>query len=242
MGQYKILSLFPFAGSGENEEGFLQRKIISASILSADFARLGEEVKQIVEVGVDYIHFDVMDHHFVPNLSFGPVICEALRKAGISVPIDVHLMVEKPNDFIKAFANAGANLITFHPETTKNVEKTLALIDQAGMQKGLAFNPERPVSLQFSILKEVDLILLMSVNPGFAGQSFITRSLEKIMFTRTLLEESKSNAMLGVDGGIKLNNIATTSQAGADFFVVGSGLFQALNYQKEIQAIRQQLV
>lgn len=221
---------------------FLQKKIISASILSADFARLGEEVKQVVEAGVDYIHFDVMDHHFVPNLSFGPVVCEALRKAGIAVSIDVHLMVEKPNDFIKAFMNAGANLITFHPETSKNIEKTLALIDQAGMQKGLAFNPEQSVLLPPAIFKEVDLILLMSVNPGFAGQSFITKSLEKITITRQLLEELKSNAMLGIDGGIKLNNIGPVSQAGADFFVVGSGLFHASNYQKEIQAIRQQLI
>lgn len=227
---------------GETGEKFLQKKIISASILSADFTRLGEEVQQIVEAGVDYIHFDVMDHHFVPNLSFGPVVCEALRKTGISVPIDVHLMVKQPNDFIKAFANAGANLITFHPETAKNIEKTLELIDQAGMQKGLAFNPEQPVLLQPSILKEVDLILIMSVNPGFSGQSFIIKSLEKIMFTRKFLEESKSNAMLGIDGGIKLNNIAATSQAGADFFVVGSGLFQALDYQTEIQTIRQRLV
>ncbi len=183
-----------------------------------------------------------MDHHFVPNLSFGPLVCEALRKAGIAVPIDVHLMVEKPNDFIKAFTNAGANLITFHPETSKNMEKTLALIDQAGMQKGLAFDPEQSVLLPSAILKEVDLILLMSVNPGFAGQSFITKSLEKITITRQLLEELKSNAMLGIDGGIKLNNIAAVSQAGADFFVVGSGLFHASNYQKEIQAIRQQLI
>ncbi len=144
--------------------------------MSANFARLGEEVEQVVEAGVDYIHFDVMDHHFVPNLSFGPVVCEALRKAGISIPIDVHLMVENPNDFIKAFANAGANLITFHVEKLKNIEKTLTLIDQSGMKKGLAFNPEQSVLLlPDDILKEVDLILLMSVNPGFAGQSFIKK-------------------------------------------------------------------
>ncbi|PMB54797.1 Ribulose-phosphate 3-epimerase [Coxiella-like endosymbiont] len=222
---------------------FFQKKIISASILSANFARLGEEVEQVVEAGVDYIHFDVMDHHFVPNLSFGPVVCEALRKAGISIPIDVHLMVENPNDFIKAFANAGANLITFHVEKLKNIEKTLTLIDQSGMKKGLAFNPEQSVLLlPDDILKEVDLILLMSVNPGFAGQSFIKKSLEKIIVTKKCLEILKSKAMLGIDGGIKVNNIGAVSKAGANFFVVGSGLFHALNYQKEIQGIRAVLI
>ncbi|AJC50175.1 ribulose-phosphate 3-epimerase [Coxiella endosymbiont of Amblyomma americanum] len=217
----------------------LEKKIISTSILSADFSRLGEEVRQVIAAGVDYIHFDVMDNHFVPNLSFGPVVCEALRKSGIAIPIDVHLMVDNPNKFIKAFASAGANLITFHPETVKNVEETLALIDRAGMQKGLAFNPKRSVSLQLSILREVDLILLMSVNPGFSGQSFITSSMRKIVSTRRLLKKSKSKAMLGIDGGIKLNNIAEISRAGINFFVLGSGLFHSLNYQREIKAIRQ---
>ncbi|WP_264435740.1 ribulose-phosphate 3-epimerase [Coxiella endosymbiont of Dermacentor marginatus] len=217
---------------------FFEKKIISASILSADFARLGEEVARVVEAGIDYIHFDVMDHHFVPNLSFGPIVCEALRKAGITVPIDVHLMVEKPNEFIKAFANSGANLVTFHPETTKNVEKTLELIDQARMQKGIAFNPKQSVLLEPSILKEVDLILIMSVNPGLAGQSFMSNSMKKIASTKLLLEKLKSKAMLGIDGGIKLNNVASVSQAGANFFVVGSGLFHASDYLKEIQAIR----
>ncbi|MFV9988986.1 MAG: ribulose-phosphate 3-epimerase [Coxiella endosymbiont of Dermacentor nuttalli] len=217
---------------------FFEKKIISASILSADFARLGEEVARVVEAGIDYIHFDVMDHHFVPNLSFGPIVCEALRKAGITVPIDVHLMVEKPNEFIKAFANSGANLVTFHPETTKNIEKTLELIGQARMQKGIAFNPKQSVLLEPSILKEVDLILIMSVNPGLAGQSFMSNSIKKIASTKLLLKKLKSKAILGIDGGIKLNNIASVSQAGANFFVVGSGLFHASDYLKEIQAIR----
>lgn len=234
----KNLSLLLLSKLRENEKKIFSKKIISASILSADFARLGEEVTQVVEAGIDYIHFDVMDHHFVPNLSFGPIVCEALRKAGITVPIDVHLMVEKPNEFIKAFSNSGANLITFHPETTKNVEKTLELIDQAKMQKGLAFNPKKSVSLESSILKEVDLILIMSVNPGLAGQSFMSNSIEKIASTKLLLEKLKSKAVLGIDGGIKLNNIAAVSQAGADFFVIGSGLFRVSNYLKEIQAIR----
>ncbi|MFW0043020.1 MAG: ribulose-phosphate 3-epimerase [Coxiella endosymbiont of Dermacentor silvarum] len=217
---------------------FFEKKIISASILSADFARLGEEVARVVEAGIDYIHFDVMDHHFVPNLSFGPIVCEALRKAGITVPIDVHLMVEKPNEFIKAFANSGANLVTFHPETTKNIEKTLELIGQARMQKGIAFNPKQSVLLEPSILKEVDLILIMSVNPGLAGQSFMSNSIKKIASTKLLLKKLKSKAILGIDGGIKLNNIASVSQAGANFFVVGSGLFHASDYLKEMQAIR----
>lgn len=216
-----------------------KKKVISASILSADFTRLGEEVTEVVEAGVDFIHFDVMDHHFVPNLSFGPAVCEALRRMGISVPIDVHLMVERPSDFIKAFAKAGANLITFHPETVKNLDETLALIGQMGMKKGLAFNPEQAVLVPPSTLKEVDLVLLMAVNPGFGGQNFITKSFEKIAFTRQLLEKSQSKAMLGIDGGVKLNNITEISQAGADFFVVGSGLFKTSNYQKEIQAMRQ---
>ncbi|QHG92665.1 ribulose-phosphate 3-epimerase [Coxiella endosymbiont of Amblyomma sculptum] len=209
------------------------------SILSADFSRLGEEVKKAVEAGTDYIHFDVMDHHFVPNLSFGPLVCESLRKFGIVAPIDVHLMVENPDELIRAFANAGANLITFHPETVRNVEKTLELIGQFGMKTGLAFNPERSVSLQPAVLEKVDLILLMSVNPGFSGQSFISSSVQKIISTKRLLRKAKSKAMLGVDGGIRANNIAEVSQAGVNFFVVGSGLFHTLNYRKEIRTIRQ---
>ena len=217
------------------------KKFISASILSADFSQLGEEVKQIIDAGVDHVHCDVMDHHFVPNLSFGAVICKALHHAKIRVPIDVHLMVDNPEAYIKPFAEAGASLIIFHPETAKNVEETIELIRQAGMQSGLAFNPDKSVSLPSSILKQVHLILLMSVNPGFAGQSFIPNSLEKIASTRKLLDEINSRAMLGIDGGIKADNIMKVSCAGANFFVVGSGLFYASNYKEEVETLRQKL-
>lgn len=216
----------------------MAKKIISASILSSDFARLGEEVKKVIAAGIDYIHFDVMDHHFVPNLSFGSLVCKALRNAGIQVPIDVHLMVNHPEEFIESFANAGANLLTFHPETVNDLEKTLTKIHQAGMKTGLAFNPEKTVDIDRRILPEVDLILLMSVNPGFAGQSFVKGSLEKIAATRQWLDDNKGHALLGIDGGIKSSNIAATSQAGADFFVVGSGLFHAKDYAEEVTKLR----
>lgn len=215
--------------------------IISASILSADFARLGDDAKQALDAGADYIHFDVMDHHFVPNLSFGAVICQALRNAGITAPIDVHLMVEDPAAYIKSFADAGATLLTFHPETVKNVATTVQQIRDAGMKAGLAFNPETPVNVAPEILQTLNLILLMSVNPGFAGQSFIPGSLDKISATRKLLKKINSTAMLGIDGGIKTENIGSVAQAGADFFVVGSGLFKAQDYAAEIANMRAHL-
>lgn len=217
------------------------RKFISASILSADFSRLGEEAKQIIDAGVDYIHCDVMDHHFVPNLSFGAVICKALRHVKITAPIDVHLMVDNPEVYIKPFSEAGASVITFHPETVKNVEETIELIHQAGMQSGLAFNPDKSISLPLSILRQVSLILLMSVNPGFAGQSFILNSLQRIESTRKLLDEVHSKAMLGVDGGIEADNIKKISRMGANFFVVGSGLFHAPDYKEEVKTLHQRL-
>ncbi|MFW0072403.1 MAG: ribulose-phosphate 3-epimerase [Coxiella-like endosymbiont] len=217
------------------------QKFISASILSADFSRLGEEAKQIIDAGVDYIHCDVMDHHFVPNLSFGAVVCKALRHVKITEPIDVHLMVDNPEVYIKPFREAGASLITFHPETVKNVEEVIELIHQAGMQSGLAFNPDKSISLPLSILKQVNLVLLMSVSPGFAGQSFILNSLQRIESTRKLLDKVHSKAMLGVDGGIEADNIKKVSRMGADFFVVGSGLFHASDYKEEVKTLRQRL-
>jgi len=220
----------------------MRNNFISVSILSADFARLGDEAKYALDAGADYIHFDVMDHHFVPNLSFGAVICESLRKAGITAPIDVHLMVEHPEKYIEAFANAGATLLTFHPETVQNVEDTLHKIRDAGMKTGLAFNPEKAVDVDLETLRELDLILLMSVNPGFGGQSFIPTTLEKITATRELMTTIKSKAMLGIDGGIKTANIGEVAKAGADFFVVGSGLFHASDYDKEIAKMREQLI
>lgn len=216
----------------------MHKKIISASILSADFAHLGDEVKRVLDAGADYIHFDVMDHHFVPNLSFGAPICASLRKAGITAPIDVHLMVDNPQDFIKTFAQAGASLITFHPETVESVEEVLKQIKDAGMQTGLAFNPDIPLHLSKEVLQSVDLVLLMSVFPGFAGQSFVNGSIEKIAQTRQLLDNAQSKAMLGIDGGIKENNIGDVAQAGADFFVVGSGLFHTSDYQQTVSKMR----
>lgn len=217
------------------------KKIISASILSADFARLGEETQQALKAGIDSIHFDVMDHHFVPNLSFGPLVCHALRKAGIQASIDVHLMVENPEYFIAPFAKAGANLLTFHPETVPHVEKTLQKIADAGLKTGLAFNPEHSVTIAPEIIQRVDLILLMSVNPGFSGQLFLESSLDKIAHMRHELDRLKATAMLGIDGGIKISNIGKAAKAGADFFVVGSGLFHTNNYQHTIAALRQEL-
>ncbi len=220
----------------------MPKKIISASILAADFTRLGEEVKDALDAGVDYIHFDVMDNHFVPNLSFGAVICQSLRKAGVKAPIDVHLMVKNPLDFIKPFADAGASLLTFHPETVNDVQKTIHEIKKIGMGVGLAFNPDKPLQVGDTILKELDLILLMSVFPGFAGQKFIPSSLEKISRTRHLLDQINGQSMLGIDGGIKSDNIGDVAKAGADFFVVGSGLFHASHYKDVVKKMRHEFV
>lgn len=215
---------------------------ISASILSADFSQLGKEIEMVMAAGVDWIHFDVMDHHFVPNLSFGPVVCRSLRKAGITAPIDVHLMVEHPEQYIESFAKAGANLITVHPETVKDVLGCLQHIHAHGMQTGLALNPDKPLSIVAEYLEAVDLLLIMSVFPGFSGQSFVDGSLEKIGKARQLINTANPRIVLAVDGGIKTTNIAQVVAAGADFCVMGSGLFQAENYVERMQEIRAQLV
>ena len=220
----------------------MQKKIISASILAADFANLGKEVKQAIDAGMDYIHFDVMDHHFVPNLSVGAVVCNALRKAGITAPIDVHLMVEHPEKYIQPFADAGATLLTFHPETVSSVENMVDEIREAGMKTGLAFNPEKPVNVEANLIEKIDLILLMSVHPGFSGQSFLPGSLDKIKKTRDWMEKTTGQAMLGIDGGIKTNNIGDAAKAGADFFVVGSGLFHTNDYRAEVARMRWQVI
>ena len=211
---------------------------LAASLLAADFANLGTETTQVIDAGVDSIHFDVMDHHFVPNLSFGACVCASLRKAGIKAPIDVHLMVTHPHDYIEPFAKAGATLLTFHPETVPDVAATITQIKQAGMQAGLAFNPDQPVDISADILTQIDLILLMSVFPGFGGQSFIDSTFDKITTTRKLLKQHNSQAKLGIDGGVKTDNAAAITAAGADFLVIGSGLFAADNYKQKIAAFR----
>ncbi len=215
---------------------------ISASILSADFTRLGEEVNQALAAGVDWIHFDVMDHHFVPNLSFGPVVCQSMRAAGISAPIDVHLMVEKPEQYIEPFAKAGANLITFHPEACKDVEACLHHIRAHGMKTGLALNPDKSLGLVQKYLANIDLLLLMSVYPGFAGQSFIRETIDKIRQVKKLMVEINSKAWLGIDGGIKNSNIGEVTAAGADFCIIGSGLFHADDYSTHMRDILSKVV
>jgi len=211
---------------------------ISASILAADFSQLGREIELVMAAGVDWIHFDVMDHHFVPNLSFGSVVCKSLRKAGINAPIDVHLMVEKPEQYIEPFAKAGANLISFHPETTQDIAGCLQHIRSHGMQAGLVLNPDKPLSLIREYLGSIEHILIMSVYPGFGGQSFMEESVDKIREARRLINAINPQIMLGVDGGIKDSNISQVVTAGADFCIIGSGLFHAQNYQEYIEKIR----
>lgn len=216
----------------------MTNKIIAASILSANFATLGEDTQAVLDAGAERIHFDVMDHHFVPNLSFGALVCKALREYGIDAPIDAHLMVDDPQPYIEAFAKAGATLISFHPETAKDVGAMIDTIKSADLKVGLTFNPDKPVEIDDDVLQRVDKILLMSVYPGFGGQSFIPECLDKIQSTRMLLDEKKCDAFLGVDGGIKVDNIGEIAAAGADYLVVGSGLFNADNYRDRVSELK----
>ncbi len=214
---------------------------IAPSILSADFARLGEEVKAVLEAGADLIHFDVMDNHYVPNLTIGPMVCEALRKYGIEAPIDVHLMVKPVDRIIPDFAAAGATWITFHPEASEHVDRTLDLIREHGCKPGLVFNPATPLSWLDHVMDKVDMILLMSVNPGFGGQKFIPSSLEKLRQARERIRASGRDIRLEIDGGVKADNIRTIAEAGADTFVAGSAIFSEKDYGAIISRMRQEI-
>lgn len=217
---------------------------IAPSILSADFARLGEEVAEVIRAGADLIHFDVMDNHYVPNLTFGPMVCAALKPYA-TVPVDVHLMVEPVDDLIHAFAKAGANIITFHPEASRHIDRSLGLIKEYGCQAGLVLNPATPVNILENVLDKLDMVLLMSVNPGFGGQSFIPNTLVKVRKVREMLDEYERQSgryiALEVDGGVKTDNIAEIAAAGADMFVAGSAIFGKPDYKAVIDEMRQQL-
>jgi ribulose-phosphate 3-epimerase len=212
--------------------------LIAPSILSADFARLGEEVRNVLAAGADWVHFDVMDNHYVPNLTIGPLVCEALRKHGITAPIDVHLMVKPVDRIIPDFARAGASLISFHPEASEHVDRSLQLIRDSGCKAGLVFNPATPLHHLDYVMDRIDLILIMSVNPGFGGQSFLPSVLPKIREARARIQASGRDIRLEVDGGVKVDNIAEIAAAGADTFVAGSAIFNAPDYAKVIAEMR----
>ncbi|MDB5920449.1 MAG: ribulose-phosphate 3-epimerase [Massilia sp.] len=213
---------------------------IAPSILSADFARLGEEVRNVVAAGADIIHFDVMDNHYVPNLTIGPLVCQAIRPH-VQVPIDVHLMVKPVDRIIPDFAKAGANIITFHPEASEHIDRTLQLIRDSGCKSGLVFNPGTPMHYLNHVMDKIDMILIMSVNPGFGGQSFIAEALRKITIARRMINESGRDILLEVDGGIKVDNIGAAAEAGADTFVAGSAIFSQPDYKEVIDAMRAEL-
>ncbi|RPH93993.1 MAG: ribulose-phosphate 3-epimerase [Lysobacterales bacterium] len=211
-----------------------QATVIAPSILSADFARLGQEVTDVLAAGADWVHFDVMDNHYVPNLTFGPMICQALRKHGVTAPIDVHLMVQPVDDLVRQFADAGATLISFHPEASRHVDRTIQLIRELGCKPGLVLNPATPLGQLHWTLDRLDMVLLMSVNPGFGGQSFIPHVLEKIRQVRRMIDDSGRAVRLEVDGGVKVDNIAEIAAAGVDTFVAGSAVFGSADYRATI--------
>ena len=215
--------------------------LIAPSILSADFARLGEDVSAVLDAGADIVHFDVMDNHFVPNLTIGPMICEALRDFGIDAPIDVHLMVDPVDRIIPDFAKAGATYITFHPEASRHVHRTIGLIRELGCKPGLVFNPATPLTWLEHVMWELDLVLIMSVNPGFGGQAFIESSLEKLRQARAMIDDSGRDIRLEVDGGVKVDNIGEIAAAGADTFVAGSAIFGSNNYTATIAEMKAEI-
>ncbi len=215
--------------------------LIAPSILSADFARLGDDVSKVLAAGADVVHFDVMDNHFVPNLTFGPMICQALRDYGIKAPIDVHLMVKNVDTLIPAFAKAGADIITFHPEASDHIDRSLQLIKDSGCKAGLVLNPATPLHCLDFVMDKLDVILLMSVNPGFGGQSFIPTTLDKLRLVKEKIKKSGFDIRLQVDGGVKANNIAEIAEAGADMFVAGSAIFSQDDYKVAIDEMRAEL-
>jgi ribulose-phosphate 3-epimerase len=215
-----------------------QSTVIAPSILSADFARLGQDVEDVLAAGADWVHFDVMDNHYVPNLTFGPMICKALRKHGIEAPIDVHLMVEPVDELVPQFADAGATLISFHPEASRHVDRTIQLIREQGCQAGLVLNPSTPLGQLHWTLDQLDLVLLMSVNPGFGGQSFIPHVLDKLRAVREMIDASGRDIRLEVDGGVKVDNIGEIAAAGADTFVAGSAIFGSGDYRATISRMK----
>ena len=213
--------------------------VIAPSILSANFARLGEEVDAVIAAGAEWVHFDVMDNHYVPNLTIGPLVCEALRKHGVSAPIDVHLMVKPVDRIIPDFAKTGASLISFHPEASEHVHRTIQLIHASGCKAGLVFNPATPLDYLDHVLDELDLVLIMSVNPGFGGQQFIPSALDKLRRVRGMIDRSGRDVRLEIDGGVKIDNIAEIARAGADTFVAGSAIFGQADYAAVIAAMKQ---
>ena len=217
------------------------KPLIAPSILSADFARLGEDVKAVLDAGADIVHFDVMDNHFVPNLTIGPMICDALRNYGIEAPIDVHLMVEPVDRIIPDFAKAGASYITFHPEASKHPDRSLSLIHEQGCRAGLVFNPATPLDWLDYVIDKVDMVLLMSVNPGFGGQKFIPSTLDKLRQARKMIDDSGRDIRLEIDGGVKVDNIGEIAAAGADTFVAGSAIFGSEDYAKTIAAMKAEI-
>jgi ribulose-phosphate 3-epimerase len=216
-----------------------QSTIIAPSILSADFARLGWDVRNVLDAGADWVHFDVMDNHYVPNLTIGPMVCKALRDHGIEAPIDVHLMVEPVDDLVMQFAQAGASLISFHPEASRHVDRTIGLIRELGCRPGLVLNPSTPLGQLHWTLEKLDMVLLMSVNPGFGGQSFIPHVLDKVRQVRAMIDASGREIRLQLDGGVKVDNIADAAAAGADTFVAGSAIFGSEDYRDTISRMKE---
>ena len=219
----------------------MHNAVIAASILSADMSKLGEDAKNVLDAGADFIHVDVMDNHYVPNLTFGPIVVKALRNFGIQAPLDVHLMIDPVDRIIPEFAEAGADYITFHPEASEDIGHTLNLIRQCKCKPGLVFNPGTPIDILEDLLDKIDIVLLMSVNPGFGGQSFIESVFDKLKYAREIIDKSKYDVRLEIDGGVKVDNIQKIAKAGADTFVAGSAIFGADDYKSTIKMMREKI-